>query len=556
MLSVEIRLLSGTYTATAFNDRQRPEWPIHPWRLFAALVATWAEAGADASEREALTWLESQPPPAVAAAAPVATATRAVVTHYVPGNDPAVGRDVHGLADAITAAERAARSAPQGAKAHAALAKARQRAAAATATQAQPRAVSQQVLQDTLRLLPEERNKQARYYPTVRPDQPAVWMTWASAPPAPLASELDRMLARVGRIGHSSTLVSCRLADPPPGMTSFVPVETGARAAGSMRLRVPTANLLDELEAEYARHRGMEPRNLPALFTRYRAADEADAPAVLPAEAGDWIVFGFADKANRGVSNTLALTRTLRSSVLSHSAEPLDPVLSGHDLDGPTRLPHVMWLALPNVGSPHSDGRVMGLAMALPASLTDSQRTQVVAAVRAFEDAGATLSWRDRTIALTPSSVSAATLDRWEGGARSSDRAFWVGPSSVWTSATPIALDRYPRVLRRRDAGRTDDLSAEISYGVGVACQRVGLPAPEAVDLVIGSPLVGIPPVGGGSGRQRFPAYRANSSQTRYAVHVTIRFDRPVHGPLVLGAGRYFGYGLMFPVLREGRGRR
>src|SRR5690606_13655907 len=43
-MAVAVELLTGRYVATRFNDRDRPEWPPHPGRLFSAAVAAWAEA--------------------------------------------------------------------------------------------------------------------------------------------------------------------------------------------------------------------------------------------------------------------------------------------------------------------------------------------------------------------------------------------------------------------------------------------------------------------------------------------------------------------------------
>jgi CRISPR-associated protein Csb2 len=34
----------------------------------------------------------------------------------------------------------------------------------------------------------------------------------------------------------------------------------------------------------------------------------------------------------------------------------------------------------------------------------------------------------------------------------------------------------------------------------------------------------------------------------RVPIHADIRFELPVKGPLLLGAGRYFGLGLCLPV--------
>ena len=45
---------------------------------------------------------------------------------------------------------------------------------------------------------------------------------------------------------------------------------------------------------------------------------------------------------------------------------------------------------------------------------------------------------------------------------------------------------------------------------------------------------------------QRFPS-EARKPQ-RVLVHVRIAFGQPVHGPLLIGAGRYQGLGLCLPV--------
>jgi CRISPR-associated protein Csb2 len=41
---------------------------------------------------------------------------------------------------------------------------------------------------------------------------------------------------------------------------------------------------------------------------------------------------------------------------------------------------------------------------------------------------------------------------------------------------------------------------------------------------------------------------RREGRRSRQQWHVTLQFDRPVRGPVVLGAGRYRGYGLMVPL--------
>ena len=45
MLTLEVEFLLGRYAAADFRDREQPEWPPHPARLFSALVAAAYESG-------------------------------------------------------------------------------------------------------------------------------------------------------------------------------------------------------------------------------------------------------------------------------------------------------------------------------------------------------------------------------------------------------------------------------------------------------------------------------------------------------------------------------
>ena len=51
MLTIEVEFLLGRYAAADFRDRERPEWPPHPARLFSALVAASHESGLGESAR-------------------------------------------------------------------------------------------------------------------------------------------------------------------------------------------------------------------------------------------------------------------------------------------------------------------------------------------------------------------------------------------------------------------------------------------------------------------------------------------------------------------------
>src|SRR5882762_10443082 len=87
MFAFGIELLMGRAIITRWDNREEPEWPPHPDRVFMALVAGWGESGEHPEHLAALEWLEKLPPPALAV--PDAASERASFTSYVPVNDDA-----------------------------------------------------------------------------------------------------------------------------------------------------------------------------------------------------------------------------------------------------------------------------------------------------------------------------------------------------------------------------------------------------------------------------------------------------------------------------------
>src|SRR5262245_57920137 len=84
MLALEVEFLLGHYSAASFNDRETPEWPPHPSRLFSAMVSACYEAQLGESARAALLWLEKQPPPQLNVSE---ASSQEPVTVFVPVND-------------------------------------------------------------------------------------------------------------------------------------------------------------------------------------------------------------------------------------------------------------------------------------------------------------------------------------------------------------------------------------------------------------------------------------------------------------------------------------
>jgi CRISPR-associated protein Csb2 len=110
----------------------------------------------------------------------------------------------------------------------------------------------------------------------------------------------------------------------------------------------------------------------------------------------------------------------------------------------------------------------------------------------------------------------------------------WSRPARLWRTVTPILLDRFPK---KKGAGVEEILAA--------SCRRIGLPEPARVEHGPYSKMEGVSPV------PAFRLQRAGEERPRWGVHATIEFPVRVRGPVLLGAGRYFGLGLMRPEKEE-----
>jgi CRISPR-associated protein Csb2 len=568
MLAVALDLLTGRYGATEYNDRGRAEWPPHPARLFSALVAAWADAEQpDPGERAALLWLESQEPPQLAYSDAGELTRRRVVTVYVPGNDPTAlrssidARDAARVAAALAMqqAQRSgdsrtlARATTAVRKAQTAYRDAVRRAAAATGAE------SASMIEASLEVLPENRNRQPRTFPTVTPAQPTVWFVWPAADPDEITRvALDGLLARVARIGHSSTLVSCRLGDAGERPVTLVP-----RSDGEIMLRVPGVGLLDRLEREYARHQGTRERLLPAAMTAYGPPDAPRASPLAGVHSGDWIVLDLLQRTETGERNravgltrSLELARAVRGALAANEPPEAVGLITGQFPDGRAR-PHVAVVPLPDVGHRWAEGTVRGVALMLP---KNEQREHLEAALENWQAQGLAmrLEHRDRQVLFAPPRLAPAE-EGWSELPMPLRRATWCRPSRQWVSVTPVALDRFVRALH--DPARHSAANEQAREVVSRSCVHTGLPAPVEVAISPVGMTATVARAATGrrerSGGQRtFPSFvAAGSGEYKQTVHVALTFAEKVRGPVLLGAGRYLGYGLFLPLPDQGGAR-
>lgn len=213
------------------------------------------------------------------------------------------------------------------------------------------------------------------------------------------------------------------------------------------------------------------------------------------------------------------------------ASEAVRGLLSGHARDGaPLKAPHLAFLPLAFVGHEHADGHLLGMGLALPAGIDRETRDgalRVIGRLRQLR-LGRLGLWRATSVTEShpPASLHPATWSAYPAGA------------THWSTVTPIALDRHPKARNRaRHQSETAALIAE-------ACTRTGLPAPREVIVTRVSAHLGVPPA------FAFPSLKRKDGSDRRHSHAILVFDQPVTGPLLIGAGRFRGYGMCRPMDR------
>lgn len=540
MLAIEVELLTGRYVATAHNDRRRAEWPPHPARFFSALVAALHDYDdVDASERAALEWLEKQDAPSLRVDPESMVGRRQVQDVYVPVNDVTLGGD-EAIRDAedrlATAATPAAKK-----KAQAALDKARRDA---VTIDHKP---SDKALKTVIALMPERRTRQVRTFPVVLPETPTFAFLWPKADPASHRDALTRLCSRVTRLGHSSSLVRCTLADRDL-LPTIVPSDDG-----DVVLRVVGPGQLDRLDRafglstdpENVGHRGVQSRVLPARPQRYGPAVKTttSSPRAMSAfSSNDWVIFERVGGSRPVASRATDLARALRGALIEvHGDQDLPSTLSGHTANGPAQQPHVAFVPLPFVGRDHADGALMGCALVLPRELPKNDRECLLRLVAKWEKERAN---ERGNLTLAGGTLPPFHVRRVEVSAKASlDPARWSRSSARFITATPIALDKNPGNLRSNQDGTARKAALEAQQSISDACHHVVGIRPVSVEVSLAPLLPGAQHV-----RDFLPWPGRLGRTPRVRVHADIRFSEPVRGPLLLGAGRYFGLGLCLPV--------
>lgn len=501
MIALGVRYLTRYASATDLA-RRRPEWPPHWGRAFMALAAGHFEGGEAAGEREALEWLESAPLPSLYASE---ADDRSAVEAYVPVNDQHGG-----------------------------------------------------VLQ---------RPRQARAFPRTRPHEECVYFIWDCEPEAEIRAGLESVCRKVTRIGHSSSAVQMWVARPgEEPAPNWIPgdglQETRMRVASTGTLRMLEDNFNGKAIVEYdalaMALEGAKGQQKTAIKRELKEKFAAGPPEARRPVLVNWQGYGRKRKAKDvaglvegpfdddfvvlaryegmalGLESTLQLTGALRDAVMKAAGSPPE-WLSGHDTAGsPSLENHAAFFPLPFVGAEHADGHVLGLGMALPRGLRHSPELRRFLGPLFFDGE----TGEERPVRLWRRNAKGDVAWQWELWRETRERPpaslrreIWTGPSRVWASVTPVVLHHYPK---RRDG--------DVERIVREAFHSALLPEPEWVEVGPVSRFTGA-----GHVMAMPPFTEGGASLCRYQTHVRVRFTEAVRGPMLVGRGRFRGYGLFRP---------
>ena len=554
--------LTGCCVATDVSDRRRAEWPPHPARVFMALAATWFETGRDAEEGTALKWLESLGDPGLQLPHRETVFSRTIVDVFVPVNDKA------GPSKAIL------QSAP-------------------TLTRdRQPRTFPSTWVGDSVCYarwndVPElERHAQA----------------------------LNRLCRKVTRVGHSSSLVrmwvptasaegEAREAwQPDDDMAEFhvrrtspgtldrlekLYGESARQSHDKLTQQIEQLELQKKaikgkgakeqkavLEADVAAIKPQLESITPrppirptiGLWTGYRRIDAQPAAYVACSHFDtDLLILTHRSGPRLPLESTLRVTQALRGAVMKLCVQPPPEWISGHVPDGKPshdQNGHLAVIPLPFAGHQHADGHLLGLGLVIPRSVDRRERGRCLGPLLVERNGES----KPVELKLGPLGVWTLAKRVWSESRETLKPESWTSNphgATTWASVTPVVLDRFPKQDRLQDRVAWTQEVIEI---ISNACVRIGLPIPVQVDVDTTAWHRGVPrstgkrrPLRGatgpseldaalGDGFPPFPAKGTNAARPQ--VHVSLRFAESVVGPVLIGAGRYLGYGVFKP-LRE-----
>ncbi len=561
-LTLKVEFLTGRYVAASVGDREKTEWPPHPGRVYMALAATCFERDENEDEVQALQWFEALKEPQIIDAPQ--KCNRSEVKFYVATNDK------------LTASKSILQATP------------------GLMRSKQERMYPTTIPYESCCFYRWEVDEQAEQYlaalnaiahEVIRVGHSSS-LVHASFSLSESADSVSATFPRMERWRPGRRRGACQVRVAGEGEFSRL------KAACRMDMIDQFAELKQIIDTPKGKEQkaakqkfedifgvpyknGIRPPEpTPATISLWQGYEKtvdvsADEGTIIEGTMFDSELLVLmadrnTDQPNYTLSDTLALTRRLRDAVMASCPQTPPPAwVSGHDekTGEPTKVPHIAFLPLSFVGHKYADGSVKGLAIAFPKSdVVSLHERGAMLGPLLFDKHG-----EPRKIELKLGAAGSWSGHIAESGTlpQSLQQETWIRASRQWASVTPVVLDRFPKNSRTEDRKAWEQEVREI---VLQSCVRAGYPAPISIDLDTTSWLTGAPraypksrPLRStksqdertdlGDGFPRFPT--RNGKPPRLQIHVHLTFDCQVTGPVLMGAGRFLGYGFFRPISKD-----
>jgi CRISPR-associated protein Csb2 len=334
--------------------------------------------------------------------------------------------------------------------------------------------------------------------------------------PEDLREPLERLCSRVVSLGHSASMVQVYLTQPKD--PNYIPREDGRTLC-----RVTSKGYLEYLVQTYSQgERPDQQRVIRYGSPNFNKRDTTTLVTDFDPVVQIATLTQLENIHRLGLIHTQDLINYLRKMVLevTGQGERSPGYLSGHNEDGTVfRGNHLAFFPIANIDHRHADGVMKAVGFALPRGLESSQRRHILQVLNEAQKrelrAGALGIWK-------------ISFDLPDAKWAKSDN--WTDPSTTWATTTPFVFDRY----RATEEGQM--------ISVAESCRYIGLPPPVRVNFTPYSEFAGVP------NRHDFPPYLVKDGKSRTMTHMTVEFASPVQGPVLLGAGRFKGYGVLRPI--------
>lgn len=481
MFALGTNLLMGRAMMTRWDDRELPEWPPHPDRVFMALVAAWGESGEDENGKSALRWLETLGPPALNVK--LESSIRTPFISYVPVND-----------DASPLGKKGKSETPMGS-------------------------------------MPIGRSRQPRAFPVTVPAEPIFHLIWPEAELPPEHREaLETTCSQVTYLGHSATPVQMWV-ETQQVEANLLPTEGRA----THRLRTFGPGRVDYLKSRF--DAGLRPQ--PALWAGYATKGSQEEREVCEGPFDPaLLVFRAGPGRKLSLEACGAIAEMVRQTLMRRQGQDIPEWLSGHAADGArSKILRPAYLPLGFVGHEHADGHLLGMAIAVPADFSSDCFNLLVSLL--------TKHGEPEDVVANGSGFLRLRLRAGELPLELDERPFgqrpmtlqpqkWTGSADCWATATPLLLPRFPR----REL-TPEDIVAR-------ACIDAGYPEPVSVRAQYAPFLRGVPHA------KSFPTPPSKPGiPPRLRMHAQITFANRVRGPVLVGSGRFAGYGVCHSMIQE-----